>query len=348
MVDTTAARIDTVLATPPFSRISWGSIFAGTLCAFALQLLFNLVGLGLGLATVDISEGTDAFSGIGMGAGIWWGVSAIISLAVGGWIAGRLAGVPIRLTAALHGASVWALATLLTVWLATTTLSTAVSGAFGAVGQIGQATASAVTGIATGTDEIAEGSPLLTAQRTGVTEAGQQRQSVMRSIREEARELFRQVVSQQQQQQAETEIEETAREILRSPGDIGQDLNALVDRLFAQGGVFSEEDREEAIDLIQQRLGISDEEAQEIVANWEERYQAAVAQVDEALETLRQEAVATAQQATDAVAVAAAWTSVALALGLLAAVIGGMLGKPDPWMVEAIEEEERERERQSA
>ena len=140
----------------------------------------------------------------------------------------------------------------------------------------------------------------------------------------------------------------TAREILRSPGDIGQDLNALVDRLFAQGGVFSEEDREEAIDLIQQRLGISDEEAQEIVANWEERYQAAVAQVDEALETLRQEAVATAQQATDAVAVAAAWTSVALALGLLAAVIGGMLGKPDPWMVEAIEEEERERERQSA
>lgn len=339
MADTTAGRIETVVAAPPFSRISWGSIFAGTICAFALQLLFNLVGLGLGLATVDISEGANAFSGIGTGAGIWWGVSAILSLIVGGWIAGRLAGVPIRLTAALHGASVWALATLLTLWLATTTLSTAVSGAFGAVGQIGQATASAVTGLATGAEQMAGGSPLLTEQRTGVTAAGQQRQSVMRSIRQEARTLFQQAVSQQEQQQAVEAAQETARDILRSPGDIGQDLNALVDRLFAQGGVFSEEDRQEAINLLQQRLGLSDQEAQQIVQNWEERYQAAVSQVDEALENLRQQAVETAQNAADAVAVAAAWTSVALALGLLAAVIGGMLGKPEPWMVEAHEEE---------
>lgn len=341
MVDRVPGRFETVVAAPPFSRISWGSILAGTICAFALQLLLNLAGLGLGLATVDVSQGTEAFAEIGIGAGIWWGLSAIVSLIVGGWIAGRLAGVPIRITAALHGASVWALATLLTVWLATTTLSTAVSGAFGAVGQIGQATASAVTGVVGDGDGGEMGSPVLAEAREGLAQAGEQRQSVMRSIRREARELYRQAVSEEARQEAAEAVQETARDVVRSPGDIGQDVNALVDRLFAADGVFSEDERERAVDVIQQRLGVSDAEAEEIVNNWQERYQAALQQVDEALTQLRQEAVATAEEAADAVGAAAGWTALALALGLIAAVGGGILGKPEPWMLEAADEEER-------
>jgi len=340
MVDRTTERVETVVAAPPFSRISWGSILAGTIFAFALQLLLNLAGLGLGLATVDVSEGTEAFAEIGIGAGIWWGLSAIVSLVIGGWVAGRLAGVPIRITAALHGASVWALATLLTVWLATTTLSTAVSGAFGAVGQIGQATTSAVPGHATDAEQMT-GAPVLAGAREDVEEAGEQRQSVMRSIRQEARELYRQAVSEEARQEAAAAVQETARDVVRSPGDIGQDLNALVDRLFAAGGVFPEDERERAINVLQERLGVSDAEAQEIVNTWQERYQAAVAEVDEALTQLREEAAQTAQEAAEAVGAAAGWTALALALGLLAAVIGGMLGKPEPWMLETADEESR-------
>ena len=33
--------VEGVVSAPPFSRISWGSIIAGTVCAFALQLLLN-------------------------------------------------------------------------------------------------------------------------------------------------------------------------------------------------------------------------------------------------------------------------------------------------------------------
>ncbi|WP_420394135.1 hypothetical protein [Acuticoccus sp.] len=340
MVDHTA-RVDAVVAAPPFSRISWGSIIAGTLCAFALQLLLNLVGLGLGLAAVDLSEGN--IGSFGIGAGIWWGLSAIISLIVGGWIAGRLAGVPIRLTAAIHGASVWALATLLTVWLATTTLSTVVSGAFGAVGQIGQATASAVGGLAGNID--IPNVPALAPGNTAVTEAGQQRQSVMRSIRNEARQLYRQVVSRQEQEAATQAVQSAAADIARSPGDIGQDLNALVDRLFAAGGTFGEEDREQALNVLQQQFNLTDQEAERIVDNWQQRYEAAVAGVDDALEQLqaqaaelREEAAQAAENAAEAVGAAAGWTSLALALGLLAGVIGGILGKPEPWMVEVAEE----------
>ena len=341
MVDRTT-RVETVMAAPPFSRISWGRIIAGTLCAFALQLLLNLVGLGLGLAAVDFSEGSIASFGIG--AGIWWGLSAIVSLIVGGWITGRLAGVPIRLTAAIHGASVWALATMLTVWLATSTLSGAVSGAFGAVGQIGQATATAVGGIAQNAElpDI----PALAGGNSALTAAGQRRQSVMRSIRTEARQLYRRVVSQRQQQEAEQAVESTAADIARNPADLGQDLNALVDRLFSANGVFGEEDKQEALDILKERFNLSDEEAQRIVDNWQQRYQAAVQEVDEALEALqnraaelREQATEAAEEAADAVGAAAGWTSLALALGLLAAIIGGILGKPQPWMVEVEEEQ---------
>ena len=330
MVDRTT-RVETVFAAPPFSRISWGSILAGTICAFAVQLLLNLVGLGIGLSAVNLADG-DGFGAIGIGAGIWWGLSAIVSLILGGWIAGRLAGVPIRITAALHGVAVWALATLLTLWLATTALSGAVSGAFGAVGQIGEATASMVGG---GSSE----SPANLANRTQVTAADQQRQSVMRSIRNEARQLYRQVVSRTEQQAAVEAAQETAQDVARSPGDVGQDLNALVDRLFAADGVFSEEDRQEALDVLQNRFGVSEEEAQRIADNWQERYQAAVQQVDDAVEQLQTQAADAAEAAADAVGAAAGWTSLALALGLAAALLGGILGKPEPWMVEAIEEE---------
>ncbi len=335
MVDTTA-RLDAVVASPPFSRISWGSIIAGTLCAFALQLLFNMIGVGIGLSSIDISDG-DAAKAVGIGAGIWWGVSAIISLIIGGWIAGRLAGVPLRIAAALHGASVWALATLLTVWLATSTITTAVSGAFGAVGQIGQVAGSA---LGSGAQALGQGgSTLINDAQNAVTSAGQQRQSVMRSIRNEAQQIISQVVSPQQQQAATDAVEATAGQIARNPANVGQELNALVDRLFSEDGVFSDEDRQEVVGILQQRFGVSPEEAEQIVQNWQDRYQAAVTQVQESIERVRSQAAEAAEATAEAVGAAAGWTSLALALGLVAAVIGGLLGKPEPYLVEALEEE---------
>lgn len=332
-------RIEAVVATPPFSRISWGSIIAGTLCAFALQLLLNLVGLGLGLSAANLSESNVRTFGIG--AGIWWGVAAIVSLVVGGWIAGRLAGVPIRLTAALHGASVWALVTLLTVWLATTTLATAVSGAFGAVGQVGRAAATAVGGVAR-TVDLPDLPANLLGEGTSVAAAGERRASVMRSIRNEARELFRSVVSQQEQQQAAAAVRSTAGDILRTPQNFNRDLNGLIDTLFrSEGGVFGEEDVAQARGLLQERFGLTADEAAEILTNWQERYRAAVGEVDAAVaalearaDELRTEATEAAKEAADAVGAAAGWTALALTLGLLAAVLGGLLGKPDPYEVE--------------
>jgi hypothetical protein len=74
-------------------RISWGAIFAGVTVVLAVQLLLSMLGLGVSLSFVNPAEGNSPnTSSIGLGAGTWWGVSYLIALFAGGYVAGRLAG----------------------------------------------------------------------------------------------------------------------------------------------------------------------------------------------------------------------------------------------------------------
>src|ERR1700722_14178022 len=66
-------------------RISWAAIFGGVILVVAVQLLLGLLGVGIGLGSVNTNGGTtpDA-SSFGIGAGAWWLVSSIIALGFGG------------------------------------------------------------------------------------------------------------------------------------------------------------------------------------------------------------------------------------------------------------------------
>lgn len=99
----------------PFSRISWGSVFAGAIIALAAQLVLTLIGTAIGLATLDptTSDNPSATS-LGIGAGIWLVLSSLISLFLGGYIAARLGG---TFNGWLHGLTTWATVTILTVML---------------------------------------------------------------------------------------------------------------------------------------------------------------------------------------------------------------------------------------
>jgi hypothetical protein len=102
----------------PFARISWGAIFAGGIIALATQLVLTLIGTAIGLATLDPATG-DNPSGttLGIGAGVWLVISSLISLFLGGYVAGRLGG---TFNGWLHGLATWAVVTMLTILLLTT------------------------------------------------------------------------------------------------------------------------------------------------------------------------------------------------------------------------------------
>ncbi|MBA2663619.1 MAG: hypothetical protein H0U74_15120 [Bradymonadaceae bacterium] len=121
-------------------RLSWSAVFAGTVVALVVMLLLNMLGIAIGASAFDPVGGQD-MTGFGIGAGIWWTVAALISLFAGGWVAGRVAGIPERYEAVIHGIVTWGLVSLVTIFMLATTAGNLVGGALGVVGQ----TLSAVT-----------------------------------------------------------------------------------------------------------------------------------------------------------------------------------------------------------
>jgi len=77
------------------NRISWAAVLAGVVVALVVQLLLNMLGIGLGAATLDPAAGNSpAASSLSMGAAIWFAVAGILAALAGGYTAGRLAGAP--------------------------------------------------------------------------------------------------------------------------------------------------------------------------------------------------------------------------------------------------------------
>ncbi|MBE7220457.1 MAG: PhnA-like protein [Caulobacteraceae bacterium] len=139
---TAAAHADTRAVL--LNEVSWGAIFAGAATALVTQVIVNLVGVGVGLASVGTTAADNpSASTVSMGAGIWFVASGLVASLAGGLIAGRLSGKPLPGVAALHGLVSWAVTTLVVLYLLTSaasglvggTLST-VSGALGGAGNL--------------------------------------------------------------------------------------------------------------------------------------------------------------------------------------------------------------------
>lgn len=161
--NTARSRLDTVGTmggtTHTHRRISWAAIVGGVVLVGAVQILLTLLGAGIGLGSIDVKAGTtpDA-STLGIGAGVWWIVSSLISLAVGGFVAAWLAGIETRWDGLLHGLVTWAIAMMLTLYILTSAVGALLGGGFSALGSIVGAAGSGIASAA---------KPL--AQATGVT-----------------------------------------------------------------------------------------------------------------------------------------------------------------------------------
>jgi hypothetical protein len=113
------------------------------------QIILNMVGLGVGLSTVDIAAGgTPSTGSLSIGAGVWWVISGIVAAALGGYIAGRLSGRPSESTTGYHGLISWAVSTLILVYLLSSAATGLVGGAMGtlssALGGAGKAVGGSV------------------------------------------------------------------------------------------------------------------------------------------------------------------------------------------------------------
>ena len=316
-------------------RVSWGAIFAGTVIAMGLMVFFTTLGIGFGAAAIDPLYNDDAPGTLPVGSAIYIIVTQLGSLFIGGYVAARLAGIPREQSSLIHGLAVWALSTLILAYAAMTGAGAAFGAATSVLGNTARAAISA--GQAVVPDNLSLPTPGDIAAGVSIEDLPPEVQTALRrqgitaeNIRSEARDALRNVVSQQEQQAATQAVQSAAVDAIRTPGDIPSDVNQLIDRLFGgPDAVLSEEDRQEALTVIENRFGITPQEAEQFLASVEERAQEAATQVDQAVETAQQNALAAAQTATEHVRNAAFLLALASILGLVAAMAGGHVGRPE-------------------
>jgi len=315
-------------------RVSWGAIFAGAVIGIATLLLLTLLGLGIGTATLDPAPGGDGTPGAGAlasGSGIWLVGSQLVALLVGGYVAGRLAGVPRKQGSVLHGAAVWAVATLAMFWLATTAVGNIAGGTASLLGKAGGAVGSSVQ--AALPDDLSVESLIpnigMNDLPPEVRQTMRERDLAPQDIRAEIEGIASTVVGPQERDRALQIARSTASDVVSSPGDAAQDVTSMVDQLFAgPDAVISDEDREQLKGEVAARFDISEAEAQRTVDRWQARANEAVATIEQNVVQAQARAAEAAQTAAESVSTAAFLAFVASLVGLIAAAVGGLLGRP--------------------
>ena len=123
-------------------RVSWGGVFGGVLVALGFLLLMTALGVAVGISAAQPGE-TDTGT-LGTGAGIWAGLSLLLALFIGGWVATRIGAIFDGTTGFFEGALVWIVSVLLMLYFASSGIGMLAGGAFRLVGGAAQALGSVV------------------------------------------------------------------------------------------------------------------------------------------------------------------------------------------------------------
>ena len=311
-------------------RAHWGAIFAGTVVALGVFVLLALAGIGLGLTIFEATEASPMNGSLTTTA-IWQFVSQLVALGIGGYTAGRLAGVLHPMGSMLHGATVWALTTLAGVYLAVQAITGLAGAAGSALSGLAGGASSAVSAVIP--DDLSL--PDVTLSNLSLEDLPQPVQDALRengitpgNFQAEAQEAFRTVISQQEQAAITDQAGQTAQAIVTNPGNAAQEAEQFIEEIFGRGGVLGDEDRQEALAVMQNRFGLTPEEAEQYIEATQARAQELQSEAAAALEQARVEAVQAADAAADAAATAAWLAALASLIGLVAAVAGAAAGRP--------------------
>ena len=307
-----------------YARVSWGAVFAGVVIAIAVQMVLALLGAGIGLSTVDpLSRSTPAMSSLGIGAGVWWAVSSVVSLFAGGWVAARLAGTPEKTDAILYGLLTWGLAAIVTAYLLASAVGAVVRGGASVVGTTATVAASGAAAAAGPAVDMAKKQ----LEASGIS---------WDTMKRQAEDLLKQTGKPELQPgaiegQADASAEQ-AKAAAANAGSgaaaAGDDLKTAIQKIIDSGkDTVDEVDREAVVNVVMARTGLSKPEAQARVDGWIKTYQDARVKFEEQ----KAQAEAKAREVADATAKASSRAAlaavVALLLGGAAAAAGGLAAR---------------------
>lgn len=299
----------------PLKRISWSAVFAGVIISIVIYLLLTILGTAIGATTIDPLKEQNPLDGLGTGATIWTGLSMLISIAAGAFITGRLA----QREGALHGLLMWAVNTLVCVWLVVAVLSSAVSGTASVIGSGFSMLGNGISAVAPSVAQRAK----QTLQENNIDLNNLQselettlRQTGKPELQPEKLEQDANAESNNAQNQAEA----TAKDQQNADTDLANWFKGVVDRNQA---TLQAADVDALKNIIKARTGKSDQEVDQIVAQTQQSYEQAYKKYQELKAQAEQKAREAGEQAAAATA-KASW--IALIVLLVEAALAGWLG----------------------
>jgi hypothetical protein len=274
------------------SNLRWGAIFAGATAALAIQIVLMMLGAGLGLAMFSPTTSDHAIASFGTGAAVIQGITAVLSLWAGGWVAGRFMRKVGEGSGRLYGFMVWAVATITVVVMLST-------GAGWALGSLGKAVGGGFT---------MAGKPAV----DGIAE-------MAKTTLDKNLALFGSF----------TEEGMSTPSVGKSPADnlrAKRNLTYSVSKLFTSEASEMAANKQTVIALLLQNQGFPEADATRMVDGWVSYYQVVKADSAAAMLALEKKTKEAAEQSANVLATLSLCYFAAFVLGALAASYGGTHG----------------------
>lgn len=301
----------------PFGKISWASIFAGVLVTTVTQMLLSLLGLGIGLGTVDPLSESDPAAGLGIGSITWWSVSMLIALFLGGLTTGKMYRTKSKVYLTWHGLLTWCTFTVFSFFMLTTSIGKLVSGTGNIISTVVTAGAAGATqldisGITRDANNFLMGTNQTTTTNRGTRVDNNQNGT---NTGQNSNTRTPAVSSQQSGSVTNQNIQEDVQQ-----GTGASNNQSVVDEVqtfFKGGNVQGPEARESLINTIVSQTDMTRAEATNKVDKWISSY-----------ENLKENARVAADKAAQAISTASIIGFFALIIGALVTIWGARMAFP--------------------
>jgi hypothetical protein len=262
-------KMERIKDTELHGRVSWGSVIAGVVTVIAISLLLTTLGTSLGLSLLS-PQSDDVVNGADKAVLAWSVVSVVLSLACGGFVAGRLAGAD----GTIHGFLSWATSLLVASVLGFAAAGGILHMAGNAVGATASAAGSALSGLGNVTAKAGgtvAGVGQNIAEELGLNtqlSGGQANQQIMDALRKSNIKELQPEFLQAQLKDAGHDLTAAVKNLAVNPDNSDAILDELNSKLKSRAETITQGvDRNEVKKALADNTSMSPEEADRAVNN---------------------------------------------------------------------------------
>ncbi len=265
-------------------RVSWGAIFAGTAVVIAVSMLLSILGSAIGMFILEPTS-PEPFSGVFGTVSVWTGVSILIGLACGGFVAGKLAGAD----GFIHGFVVWSV-TMIAGVLLVGSITAGVARMTGkAIGAGGTMIAKAGSAVGNGVADLVGEAENIFGDIDFRAEGEEMRADVRRALRRSGVKEFQPEYLSGEYRVISRDLQKTVKKVVANPQHASELVNGFTERLDKRvNGFAANINREDVVSLIANNSDLSRAQAEDTVDQYMELIEQGRQQMRELQQTIEE------------------------------------------------------------